>query len=372
MAQSITKRQTWVDYARGLAIILVVYRHVFEGIKNTGIPVDRYMFLEYFNIIFFSFRMPLFFIVSGIFLAASFAKRGLARYIDVKARTILFPYFLWGALQITLQIIFSNYANSDRTFYDYLYLLYQPKAIEQFWYLYALFNVSVLYVIVKYVFKFRMWHQLLLGVGMFYLASFVYRNNINIGFVSDILNYYIFIVIGDLIHKAMREPENIVRFQSPRITMYLLVPFLASQLYFLMANLQHPEVLKYRFVEHYQPALFLLIALTGCAFIISICFLLQRADKPRWLRTTGTHSLHIYVAHVIAFASVRAFLINVLHITNVPFLLLSGIISGLFIPILLYNLAVRVNMEWIFALKERPAEIKSKSELTVSNAAVIR
>lgn len=366
-----TKRQSWVDFARGIAIILVLYRHVFEGIKSAGIAIDRYMFLEHINIMLFSFRMPLFFIVSGIFLSASFAKRGLARYIEVKARTILFPYFLWGCLQISLQLLFSNYVNSNRTTFDYLYLLYQPREIEQFWYLYALFNVSVLYVIFKYVIGFKTWHQLLLGAGMFFLSAYFYRHAVNLGFVLDILTNYIFIAIGDTIHKVMRDPKNIRRFESPKISIALVLPFFVSQFYFLMANLNHPEVIKYGFVEFYQPLAYLIISVTGCAFVISCCFLLQRAKRPEWLRVLGTHSLHIYVAHVIAFASVRALIRFGLHISNVPVLFIAGIISGLFIPVLLYNLSKRMNLDWIFGLKERELKRDIDKDLIMPNVTAI-
>src|ERR1700730_9130577 len=94
-------RLTWIDYAKGIAIILVLYRHVFEGIKASGIAIEKYISLEHANIMFFSFRMPLFFIVSGIFVASSLHKRGLKDFIATKMKTILYPYFLWGALQIT-------------------------------------------------------------------------------------------------------------------------------------------------------------------------------------------------------------------------------------------------------------------------------
>lgn len=369
MLQQKTKRQSWVDFARGVAIILVLYRHVFEGIKNSGISVDNYMFLEHFNIMFFSFRMPLFFIVSGIFLSASFAKRGLGKYVEVKARTILYPYFLWGALQITLQIIFSKYVNSDRGAYDYLYLIYSPREIEQFWYLYALFNVSVLYVILKYVVKLNVWQQVALGITMFYLSSVFHRESVNLGFLLDIFSNYIFIIVGDLIQKFMRDPKNIKLFESWKVSYTLLIPFLASQLYFLLTNMHHAEVTQYRYVEYYQPFIFFFIAVTGCAFIISICFLLQRNNKPAWLRVLGKHSLYIYVAHVIAFASVRAFIINVLHITNVPVLMITGILSGLLIPVILYRLSKRLNMEWIFSLEEKMHVEKPK--LAVRNAGVI-
>lgn len=302
---------------------------------------------------FFSFRMPLFFIVSGIFLSASFAKRGLGRYVEVKARTILFPYFLWGALQITLQLFFSSYVNSNRTVHHYLYLLYDPRRVEQFWYLYALFNVSVLYVIFKYVFSFSKWQQLALGLVMFYMASVFHQRGTSLVFVFDIMHNYIFIAIGDLIQRFIRDPKNFKFFQSRRVTLALLIPFIASQLYFLIVNLRHPEVDEYRYVEYYQPFAFLIIALIGCAFVVMVCFILQRGERPQWLRIIGTHSLHIYVAHVIAFASVRALLKTVFGLSNVPLLLITGIISGLFIPILIYNVSKRMNIEWIFSLKER-------------------
>src|ERR1700753_786954 len=109
------ERLTWIDYARGIAIILVLYRHVFEGLKESGLPVEKYMYLEYANIFFFSFRMPLFFIISGIFVSASLQKRGIKSFIGTKARTILYPYFLCSCLQITLQIVFSKYTNGHST-----------------------------------------------------------------------------------------------------------------------------------------------------------------------------------------------------------------------------------------------------------------
>ena len=51
-------RYDWVDYAKGIAIFLVVYRHSYLGLKLSGIDTTDYMYLEYGNIMFFSFRMP--------------------------------------------------------------------------------------------------------------------------------------------------------------------------------------------------------------------------------------------------------------------------------------------------------------------------
>lgn len=51
-------RLPWVDYLKGLAIILVVYRHVFYGIQRSGIVIPDLLVTA--NMLFHSFRMPLF------------------------------------------------------------------------------------------------------------------------------------------------------------------------------------------------------------------------------------------------------------------------------------------------------------------------
>src|SRR5580693_6950474 len=80
-------RLPWVDYLKGIAILLVVYRHVLIGIqryvagqqaKGIDLP-DVPDFLEKANMVFFSFRMPLFFILSGIFISGSLKKRSLKK-----------------------------------------------------------------------------------------------------------------------------------------------------------------------------------------------------------------------------------------------------------------------------------------------------
>lgn len=353
MSQEKKIRQSWVDFARGIAIILVLYRHVFSGLKSTaGVSAGEYMYLEHLNIMFFSFRMPLFFIVSGIFLSASFAKRDLKRYIENKAATILYPLFVWGILQITIQLVFSKYVNENRTFYDYLYLIYSPRRVDQFWYLSALFNVSVLYVIMKYALKIKLWPQLIFGILIYYFSSWCHKRSIDLGFLLDIGSNYIYIVLGDFISGFMRSESNRNKLQSRKVLLGLVVPFFASQILFLLLNLRHPEVDEYRYIEYYLPFLFLPIALTGCAFIISCCFVLQRFERPAWLKELGSYSLYIYVAHVICFASVRTIIVKVLHINNVPFLLISGIFFGLTLPVLIYKLCVRWKMTWVFKLDE--------------------
>ncbi len=308
--------------------------------------------------------MPLFFIVSGIFISSSFAKRGMQKFIQTKLRTILYPYFLWGIIQISLQLIFSQYVNGPITLSSYLDLFYLPREIEQFWYLYALFNVTILYVVLKYYVKLKSWHQLLLGLILFLFSAYLYQKNIIVGFLSDILHYYIFIALGDFISKFIRDRGNWRLFESWRLFFFLIFPFILSQIYFLYANIQFPKT-KYQYVEYFNPLVFLPIAMIGCAFVINVSFILQKYGTAKWLQMLGWHSLYIYVSHVIVVASLRVFLTREFETYFVPGLLVSGIIFGLAIPVLLYKIAIKINMPWIFSLEDKKKLVVRQYETQV-------
>src|SRR4030095_194000 len=83
-------RLQWIDYLRGIAIILIVYRHVLVGIERGNIEVPS--ILVNANMIFYSFRMPLFFILSGIFISSSLAKKSLNELIGIKFEKLFYPY----------------------------------------------------------------------------------------------------------------------------------------------------------------------------------------------------------------------------------------------------------------------------------------
>ena len=356
-----SERQTWIDYSRGIAIVLVLYRHVFEGIKHSGIAITEYIGIEHANILFFSFRMPLFFIISGMFVMASLAKRGLPSFIETKGRTILYPYLVWGILQISIQLILKDYVNADRTPYSYLNLLYSPRLVDQFWYLYTLFNVTVLYAIVSHTLKLNKINQLLIGCVMFGLSVYVYQEKINLYFLGDILHYYIFLAVGDCIGSFVTNKKNIGKLSSYTWLALMLVPFAATQYYYLVTNIPHADM-NYDYVEYYEPILFIFIALIGAFFIIVLSFTLQRLNKLKWLHVLGSHSLYIYVSHVMVLAGTRIFMTRVLHINNVPVLLVTGIILGLVVPVLIYKIAIKLNMGWLFSLETEKKVQHSKLE----------
>jgi len=371
-------RLNWIDYARGIAIILVAYRHVYEGAKQSGINVDQYKMLEYANIFFYSFRMPLFFIVSGIFISLSVEKSGIKKYIGTRARTILYPYFLWGALQLLLQMVFAKYANGQPDPKSFLHMFYLPRELAQFWYLYALFSVSMLYLLSKFVLKIPVLLNLLLGLAMFYISALLYQealpksvlvDALHHSFLFDVLHYYVFFVIGDLTGKFLLSQQFKEIATEGKYLFILLVLFIGVQTYFLWANLNNGAA-KYMYVEFYQPFIFIIISLVGCTFMIFLTCWMDKKRILQWLTVLGKYSLYIYVAHVIVFAAVRTIMTHVFHINDAIIIIFTGMLFGITVPVILYRLAERFNMRWIFTLEKKRTSTRANTGINEIDAKV--
>ncbi len=342
-------RYPWIDYARGICIILVSFRHFFSGLLNGDIDVQQYPSLSYLNIFFFSFRMPLFFIVSGIFLRTSLQSKGPGSFVKSRTETILYPLIIWGVLHISLQLIFADYVNAHRQVGDYFKLIYQPRSVEQFWYLNALFFVSISYALVTFYARFSHWQQMLLGVVLYGVAAYLHMNRIETGFITDVCFFYIFFAIGDTISAFMMNPANFRKIASWK-TLAVIVPFfILIQHFFTMANLRKGDDY---YVQNFMPMYFALAAVVGGAFVLCVSFLLQKYNSLRFLRVIGYHSLYIYVANLMVTATVRIVMMRLMNIQNIPLLLIVGTAAGVIIPVILYNLAQKAGLWWLYTWKK--------------------
>jgi uncharacterized membrane protein YcfT len=92
------ERIDWVDYAKGICIILVVMMHAVDRVEG---QIGAEGFLG--PIVHFAqpFRMPDFFLISGLFLSRSL-NGPLAEYIDRKFVHFVYFYVLWHTIQLAV------------------------------------------------------------------------------------------------------------------------------------------------------------------------------------------------------------------------------------------------------------------------------
>jgi fucose 4-O-acetylase-like acetyltransferase len=311
-------RLDWVDYAKGIAIVLVVYRHILIGIQRSGIEVS--VWLRNANEIVYSFRMPLFFILSGVFIAKTIRKHPGFVFVSLKSRTILYPYFIWGIIQITVQIVLSRYTNAQRGLMDYAYLIINPRAIDQLWYLLALFNCSVLFYLLYSSLKIGNIALSIAALALYGCSVFVQDYSL----FHDLLYYFIFMVIGYLLYELFLWDEYNRYLKSSWVLMGMLPFFVGTQWYWLY----HQDM---------NIFIFAVIALLGSFFVFSIAFILAERNWLQNFKLIGRHSLQIYLMHLLVVSMVRIVMTRFLHIEDAIPILLTGWALGIYVPILIYS-----------------------------------
>jgi fucose 4-O-acetylase-like acetyltransferase len=353
------KRWLWVDYDKGLSIILVGYGHCLASL-NGHTDLNANSWFTYFGTFFYGFRMPLFFIVSGLLIGRSLNKKGLNNYVSDRTNNILYPLLIWGIIEITFQLIsarfthFSLHADISPT--KYIKLITDPRATGHFWYLNALFCIGVIYAVLRSKLKLKPIIQVILGVLMFCASAYIHVYDVNAGLFTDILAYYLFFAIGDLISNIMLDEENIKRFGSWKSFVPLLVLFVVIQ-YIATSINSRPSAYDIDYVEHKLPFFYLFQALVGCTISFNFSFLLQRYKVFTWLRIVGYHSLFIYCVQIIVMTLARIFYQNFLHINNVPALIMLVWTSGTVLPIFLYNFCLKYNLWWLYTFKKPEKQV---------------
>lgn len=142
-ADAAAARLDWVDAAKGIGIVLVVIGHAIGGLVDAGIQPSPDWFRPVMLAIYF-FHMPLFFFLSGLF----FPDRLQAGPAGVARRSltgIVWPYLLWGGLQVMAIHAAGRYVNAPIVdLGETLRGMAFSSPPSQFWFLYVLLVAQLL------------------------------------------------------------------------------------------------------------------------------------------------------------------------------------------------------------------------------------
>ena len=137
MQNAASSRIAWVDHAKGLSIILVVMMHSTLGVE---LALGSHSFMGDVVAFAAAFRMPLFFMISGLFLARAL-ERPWARYLDDKVLHFAYFYVLWSLIQIGIRLAVPNEGNHGVSLHDLLMIPLEPYGTIWFIYVLAVFFV---------------------------------------------------------------------------------------------------------------------------------------------------------------------------------------------------------------------------------------
>src|ERR1700738_4437087 len=141
LTRSSPGRVDWVDYAKGICIVMVVMMHSVLGVELTAGEKGFMHLLVTFAM---PFRMPDFFLISGLFLSVVI-DRDWRTYLDRKVVHFAYFYVLW----VTIQFGFKAPSFAAEAGWAHVGFLYLLSFIEPFGTLWFIYLLPIFFVVTK-------------------------------------------------------------------------------------------------------------------------------------------------------------------------------------------------------------------------------
>lgn len=158
-----SKRNSKIDYLRGIAILLVVLGHTISGI------VVDYENSILYNII-WTLQMPIFFVISGYINKYSRKNENikqLCKNITRKTCSYIIPYIIFT-------FVIRGFLLKENKFFDIKYLIYHMDS--GYWFLFVLWIIAVLFIIASFI------------------TNKIYSKNVYVNMIIKILVYIILLI----------------------------------------------------------------------------------------------------------------------------------------------------------------------------------
>jgi len=328
------KRLSWIDNARGLGIILVVYGHVLDGLVNTGLNLNKMFYHISYGVV-YGFHMPLFFFLSGFF-AERWITKDFKSAIGDKIKIILYPYIIWSAIQSVFKIMVANLTNTKMQWADLLKVFYDP--IGQFWFLYALFFIFLIYYLLRK--KINLVQLAIISVILYFIPYFYPALTKNALIIARIMHEFIYFAAGALFATKINYEPIIEKLYKTRYFIFSFFSFVLSNILYLSFSSKLNDA--------FNAALQFIIAVIGIIFIISLSCRIERYKISGFINYLGILSIVIYSAHIISMSSTRIILLKLLHVDNLFIHGIVGTVAGIMLPVMFYLIIKKFALVPIF------------------------
>lgn len=304
-------RYNWLDVAKGIAILLIVYGHVSRGFLDSGLIAGTTLLRQIDGII-YSFHVPLFFFVSGLLFKKLNYVGEMGQLIAKKFKRLVIPYFIFTLITGLFRIALSKYVNVhvDSSFVYKMFI--SPQF--QFWFLYDLFFFILLLALLTLVLD---RHILIIGLLIKFILPQI---NNTFWILGDVSAYFIFFCMGYVFKDLFLSGKAIELKWS-------VIP-LASYAVASMA----PNIITNTIAS------FSLVWLT-----LILSNLIQASD--RLFTILGRESMPIYLMHVMIASTLRIILVRLSSDYLIIFML--SLAASVVIPIVATHIMDRFHIKFV-------------------------
>ncbi|MHB2170223.1 acyltransferase family protein [Alsobacter sp. R-9] len=342
------ERVLWVDYAKGLCIILVVMMHstlgVGEAMGGTGFLHEVVAFAR-------PFRMPDFFFISGLFVARVI-DRDWSTYLDRKVLHFVWFYVLWVAIQAAFKLPPALLHGDWAALAPFAMAWIEPFGTLWFIYLLPVFFVA---------------SKALRGVPvpvLLAVAAALQIAHIETGWtlVDEFAGRWVYFLLGaTFADRVFAYADRVAA--RPLAALGLLAAWavvngLAVKTASPVAGFTSVAAL---------PGIGLVLGIVGALAVVTVSALLARVGMARFVAACGRNSLAIYLAFFLPMAATRALLVKSGLIADVGVVSALVTAAGVIAPLLLQRAVAGTALDFLFVrpawatLGRRPARLQAAS-----------
>ncbi|MGV3633443.1 MAG: acyltransferase family protein [Pseudorhodoplanes sp.] len=322
-------RIDWVDYAKGISIILVVMMHAtLSSEEALGAAGWMHPVVEFAK----PFRNPAFFLIAGLFAAQSIGQ-DWRTFLDRKIVYFAYFYILW----LTIQFAFRGpvYVAHDGVVEALrLYLLAFVNPFGTLWFIYLL---PVFFLAARLT-------RGLAPLLVFIAAALMQSAQIETGWtlIDEFAARFVYFYAGALAGQTIVAHAEWFR-ARPVLTALGLAVWAIVTAACVSTGLSA------------LPGISLLLGFAGAAAVIAISVLLARSDLLGFIRYCGQNSLAIYLAFFLPMAATRIALVKTGIISDPGTAALLVTSVAVAAPLVLHMLVRGTAFRFLF---ERPARFR--------------
>jgi uncharacterized membrane protein YcfT len=326
-------RIDWVDYAKGFCIIFVVMLHSVIGVeKVAGSEGWMHAVVQFAK----PFRMPDFFIISGLFLGLVI-DRPWIRYLDRKVVHFLYFYVLWFAIQFAFKAPGWLAEGTPALALPFVFLIGFIEPFGTLWFIYIL----PLFFVVTRLLKPVPWPIVLAVAALLEIlpihTGWTMIDETASRFVYFYAGYIFASRIFALADSVIDKPAIALLFLAAWFGVNLFATFTPApaQLAAWAGPIGHPPFMSD------LPVASLVLGAAGAVAVICATALVSRFPAAAFLRYLGRHSIVVYLAFFLPMAISRTLLLNYASFLGVGLISLLVTIAAVAGPILIHYLTVR-------------------------------
>jgi uncharacterized membrane protein YcfT len=318
-------RVGWVDYAKGICIVMVVMMHSVLGVElaagQTGFMHAVVTFAK-------PFRMPDFFLISGLFLALVI-DRDWRTYLDRKVVHFAYFYVLW----ITIQFGFKAPGFAAEQGWAHVGYLYLESFIEPFGTLWFIYLLPIFFVVIKLT-------RHAPAILIWALAALLESMHAATGWtvIDEFCARFVYIYSGYLFADYVFALSDRAR-AHPALALFGLAAWALVNGGLVALGLSD------------TPIVSLMLGLAGACAIVTMGTLLSHMRWLNVLRFCGEHSIVIYLAFFLPMASTRTLLLKSGISADIGLVSLVVTVVGVVGALLIWRIALWAHATFLF---ERP------------------